>query len=514
MRVESYPSIEPEEDIAEQPDLLAAYGEQTATVYGVSGSLKDLSDLCPIDPSDPRRSVEANNEFVIKVANEAGLAIAPEHEPLFTHVLEKYGLERKITIASPDIIQKDEREKSQATNTIGINKDDKNPASKQKAYPTTSEVAEAPAKISEKVTDGSKLIMAQEKSENPMQNEALVSAEVMHSADLPIEILIPAENRKQTADGTSTAGAVALESAQSLHIEAEKSLPPRATATSPVERTARHPKHVTEQEDYNEQPLIQSSSNLPLQSLEIEPEPLTTIKLEEISPSPHDEESTTLPGQIEQLDMRAVGLEEEPIKVYEDFTQALQTFISHPRSIEAAQPNTENEPYSEAENQETPAAPTIAILVAETLAELEPNRQVDVIPLLQALISANTELERLDISSGKASPEATAAAEAHLKVAIAVFFEAIGIEYKVEDVQEFTHLLQHLDIQVSPIEIDLAHVGTHEAKTQRLQLIQNLTDAEHSLQQLVGRLAFFCLKGTSHTASIPASAIGQLSDAA
>jgi hypothetical protein len=532
MHVESYPGAEPEEDAAEQPDLLGAYGEQIVTIHGISGSLKDLAGLCPVDPNDPRRTIEADNEFVVKVANEAGLAIAPEHEPLFSRVLEKHHLEQKITIARSDIIQKGERERTQTTSAL--KRGNGNPTDKQKVAPAAPEsadqqsrssaieqsqraAAETSAMISEKMAEDSKLIREQEKPGNTLQREILARPEAIRPADQPMEALLFTEARERTEGSAPAASVATRTTAQLPRTEAEKPLPPTSISTFAPERLTKHPHRPAKQKietDYR-QPFVQNESALPLQRLKIELTSPDEIPPAEILTDPRGNESNMAPGQTEQLSVWTAGPEGEPATTYKDFTRALQAFISQPRDAETTiWSNQEDGTYGIAENQETPTVPVIAITVAERLVELDPDRQADIAPLLQVAVGANAELQRWDIPHGKADPEARAAAEASLETAIITFFEAIGIEYKAADVQEFAHLLQRPNIQAPLIEIDLAHAGTHETKAQRSQLTQNLADAERNLQQLVGRLAFFCLKRAGYTVSIPASIAGQLPNAA
>src|SRR6185437_5539665 len=90
------------EVMATQPDFLEAYADRELTVFGITGRLQDLAGMCPVDLSDPRVTLEAKNEFVVKVANESGMEIAPEHETYFSQVVEKQGQERKFTVAATD----------------------------------------------------------------------------------------------------------------------------------------------------------------------------------------------------------------------------------------------------------------------------------------------------------------------------------------------------------------------------------------------------------------------------
>lgn len=534
MHVESYPGTEPEEDAAEQPDLLGAYGEQIVTIHGISGSLKDLAGLCPIDPNDPRRTIEADNEFVVKVANEAGLAIAPEHEPLFSRVLEKHHLEQRITIATTDIVQKRERERAQTTSALNRGKGGGNPADKQKVAPAAPEsadqqsrssaieqsqrtAAETSAMISEKMAEDPKLILEQERTGNTLQREILARPEATRPADQPMEALLFTEARERTEGNAPAAHVATQATAQLPRTEAEKPLPPASMSIFAIERLTKHSHLPAKQKietDYR-QPFVQNESALPLEPLKIELASPDEIPSAEILTDPRGNESNMAPKQTEQLSVWTAGPEEEPATTYKDFTRALQAFISQPRDAETTiRPNQEDGTYGIAENQETPIVPVIAITVAERLVELDPDRQTDIAPLLQVMVDASVELQRWDIPPSKADPEARAAAEASLKTAIITFFEAIGIEYKAADVREFTRLLQWPNIQASLIEIDLAHAGTHETKAQRSQLTQNLADAERNLQQLVGRLVFFCLKRAGYTVSTPASIAGQLPNAA
>ncbi len=86
---------------APQPDLLELFGEVEVTIFGMTGTFANLAGMCPLDPSDPRFTTEAKNEFVVKAANEAGLAIDRTYEPLFTQIIRQEGLERKFTTAVP-----------------------------------------------------------------------------------------------------------------------------------------------------------------------------------------------------------------------------------------------------------------------------------------------------------------------------------------------------------------------------------------------------------------------------
>lgn len=90
-------------EIAPEIDLFEAYADQEVTIFGISGTFKDLAGMCPVDLNSPGVSVESKNEFVVKAANEAGLEIEPKHEQLFNQIIEQHCIERKFTIATVEI---------------------------------------------------------------------------------------------------------------------------------------------------------------------------------------------------------------------------------------------------------------------------------------------------------------------------------------------------------------------------------------------------------------------------
>jgi len=84
------------ERVREQPNLLDIYGDTEVTIYGMTGTLSELGDLCTADEST--RTEEANNRFVVAAMNEAGAEILPEHASYFRSELERRGLESKVVV--------------------------------------------------------------------------------------------------------------------------------------------------------------------------------------------------------------------------------------------------------------------------------------------------------------------------------------------------------------------------------------------------------------------------------
>jgi hypothetical protein len=88
------------QEMDSQPDLLKIFANRVVTMFGFTGTLGELGDLCTRDlVNDPSITLQVKNEFVVKAANEAGLEIEPKYEPLFSEVIEQKGLERKFTVS-------------------------------------------------------------------------------------------------------------------------------------------------------------------------------------------------------------------------------------------------------------------------------------------------------------------------------------------------------------------------------------------------------------------------------
>jgi hypothetical protein len=87
---------------APQVDLLEIFADREVSIFGITGTFRDLAAMCPIDLEDTRVTLEAKNEFVVKAANEAGLEVDQTFEGIFSRITEQRGLERKFTVAASE----------------------------------------------------------------------------------------------------------------------------------------------------------------------------------------------------------------------------------------------------------------------------------------------------------------------------------------------------------------------------------------------------------------------------
>lgn len=108
------------EQALEQRNLAEVYGDRVITLFGITGTIKELGDACTA--SEDKRNQEADNIFVVSAMNEAGEEIEPEDLTFFERTLQKHGEEIKITVRQPEAAtshnpdsaksQIDEREKT------------------------------------------------------------------------------------------------------------------------------------------------------------------------------------------------------------------------------------------------------------------------------------------------------------------------------------------------------------------------------------------------------------------
>ena len=99
-------------EIALQVDLLEVFADREVSIFGLTGTFRDLAAMCPIDLDDARITLEDKNEFVVKAANEAGLEIDQSFEGIFSRITAERGLERKFTVAASENTTAADRDRS------------------------------------------------------------------------------------------------------------------------------------------------------------------------------------------------------------------------------------------------------------------------------------------------------------------------------------------------------------------------------------------------------------------
>ena len=95
----------PRPEVMEQPllpNLLVEMGGIEITVFGQTGTIDDLADMCPEDLRAPDVNQQAVNDFVVKEVNKTGVAINPKYEGIFATTLERLKIEPRYSLLSAE----------------------------------------------------------------------------------------------------------------------------------------------------------------------------------------------------------------------------------------------------------------------------------------------------------------------------------------------------------------------------------------------------------------------------
>jgi hypothetical protein len=190
-------------------------------------------------------------------------------------------------------------------------------------------------------------------------------------------------------------------------------------------------------------------------------------------------------------------LEQEPLEICEDFTEALQAAIALPEQalVSHEAPDVDEPALPIEAPQEVELPPAIAVTVTERLAELAVEEKEAVAPVMKEIIEAVQVFEVLMIA--EAEPEVIETMHTELEELVINLFEQLGTVYEPEDVERFVAVLLRPDFQPLPsekaatIDVDLEHLGTHEARLHFTQLVSGLADVEEIAKRLLGKLVLF-----------------------
>jgi len=502
-----------------QPDLLEAFADREVTIFGVTGTFKDLADMCPVDLHDPRVSLEAKNEFVVKAANEAGLEIEPEHEKLFARVTEQLGLERKFTVATFDTkaperkadpgnhVHREEPAKAEATRE---RREEQNLTSKPVAETAAANNRTEVPRQPQPVTAEDSMTMLGElpgiTNETPPSAERLGGPIVLpepvlsetHDAVVQDQLMRlqeflqhdgdaePGNQRRQTArtetgDTPASGYDAAIEESAGPAFDIEALLAEIETEAAPAPETI----------DTLFAPARVEGTAKETGELS------TFVNLENESDSRHRELSAQSGSEVVIATIEWEDeLHKEPLDIYEDFAEALRSFAELPTVRTTAEGDEASligqQPNANDTKTEFVEAPPILTAVSERLAELQPDEKELVAPVLKDIVGAMHGIQLLEAQA--ADPEMVESVEAQLQTLCMSLFETIGVEYDEHDVKQFVRILLHQEFrppQPDPQTIlDIEHMGTHEVKRHFSYLLTNgLIDVEYELEQLLGMFA-------------------------
>jgi uncharacterized protein YktA (UPF0223 family) len=193
-------------------------------------------------------------------------------------------------------------------------------------------------------------------------------------------------------------------------------------------------------------------------------------------------------------------LKQEPIKIYDGFSKALQAVIATPEKVITFAETTDlNEPVILAEAiQELTPPPVIATAVVEQLATLEFEEKEAIAPLLQKILKTTRTFTEL--STAGTEPKIFESTQAEVRELIITLFNKLNVTYESEDIEHFIAILLQPDFQPSELEepmlVDLQDKGTHEAKLPWAQFVDSgLADIQETGKRLLGKLV---LLSTTH----------------
>jgi hypothetical protein len=185
-----------------------------------------------------------------------------------------------------------------------------------------------------------------------------------------------------------------------------------------------------------------------------------------------------------------MALDEEPLQLYEDFTEALQQFaetiISNPLISEADQQS-----VIETEDEQSVGpepVPPILLLVIDKLNTLDPTEKEAVGLTLKDIVASTIKIK-------EAGPDEALSMKEDLKKLCRALFEELGNDsYSEEELEQFVALLlQPAFRPIQPLElaIDPEYDGMHEVKRHFLQFSDDAHEDRGRLSFVIGHLCTY-----------------------
>jgi hypothetical protein len=494
------------QEVEAQPDLLEEMSDTEVTIFGITGSLKDLAAMCPVDLSDERVSLQAKNEFVVKAANEAGLKIESKYEPLFAHIIEQQGLERKFTVAEnkvPAVTDEPMVAKSEPAKAVLVDplaRRTQEPVRKVQAAPQLPYQPSWKTGLVEPAVEMS----ATEQTKEPVTARAkeTIFSELEQSAVTAIETEPASPLRRNTEHSSSAAELFELEKPViSVGPELELVLPrsePILTrqnkqAASSAVSSKDKPGPVTRKADYrpakvsplapahrSAKPMATSFGLDQSEQLERTYDLAETAELIfEPEPKSAPERLISRRESVEQTvaaDLAqkwTIELAKEPDILYDEFTAALVVFAELLYSdADAEEDNSETEEAGSLNVDQLTESKDVSLIltkVSEAMAGSNEDDKETVAPIIKNIIGAIHGIRLLEARG--AEPNDLAQAESQLEELCIELFEAIGVSYDEQTLEKFISFLLLAEFNLKPTAGDLANLpnlelaGTREAKS-------------------------------------------------
>jgi len=438
-----------------EPDLLEALADEELTLFGMTGTLRDLAEKCPVDLADPRITMEMKNTFVVKAVNEAGLTIKPEYESVFNRIIEEKGLERKFSVLKAD----------ENTRTEVATKE--NLQTREAVLPTASPAQAAARAAKETVVRQQAELVARISEE-----EAVVAAAPSRSEKI---IIKPIEVQPETLVSPTQTLLKAMATKKPLPLVAESGA--KIIEAVPVGASELEAEATVD---------VEPATSLEMLLAELVPEGMQEVQslgvvVTEVAGVEPVHVAEVVPVVVLGWEME---LAKEPLEVYEDFEMALREFTERKTSVLSG------EEAGTTVDEGSESGVRMILIVAERLAALDVEEREVVAPTLKDIVGALHGLELLE--AREVGPEVIATVEAKLEESVVALLEALGITYDEETVRLFINGLRDREFKPAPLlpsAIDLERTGTHEVKRQFAHLASAFVRVEHRFQRTLGRVA-------------------------
>jgi hypothetical protein len=482
--MEGGPHIAETEAVPPAPDLLEAYADTEVSMFGFTGTFKDLAQMCPVDLNDARVTLEMKNDFIVKAANAAELAIQSEHEEVFARTAERLGLERKFTVAEP---ARNLRIEDIATNQALSNRREEMAtklAQKPEIVPASTLRKEAD--IMPIAVQAEQHLIALEKAAHVAAAPIVAASELTKAKAAPVRKPVQAVVRPAAVEGPIVLRPPSHEPARPITPHGESLL------TRII-----HTAHAT-----TESVNVESEGAMSFVDSDVEHGDNETVTRGVTLPGAihglfdgfrdlvrHEPESSPV-AAVEVVSTPAdwvAELAKEPLVLYEDFTEALSHFVG----LSSADSTETSGDVSGSGREDNEVPLFIAAVVAGRLTELETEEKLAVAPILQEIIGVIHAVEMSELAA--ADPEAIAALKLKLDELCVELFEVLGVAYTTEDIDQLMRIMMHDDF--SPLgdeteQLNVEHEGTREVRLRLSAATGGLVDdARQELKQILGMFA-------------------------
>jgi hypothetical protein len=435
-------------DWSQAPDLLDAFADRKATAFGITGTFRDLANMCPVDLDDPRITLAAKNEFVIKLANESGLEVEAEHEALFAETTERLGLERKFTVMPAEKFPAAERDPPTPHPQRTETKLAVPPAEKQKPEPAEVRT-EATSKPESLLTPDEGVSYYE--ATRLRQDLVEMAAQTGSTIDTPSIVAVDIYTRRsqtQIAEEVIYPAPINSPAADKPHEE-----------IAPVISIYEQPTELMESaEDQASERIARESAQDSLEQV-----PDTTVS------------------------NWAAELYKEPLEIYADFTESLLEFAKQDEQ-------SENQPGKVDVNDLAPEQ-RVARQVAERLKGLDTDEQLQAAEIMQHIVGAVHGLYILEAQN--MAPETIQQVKLQLQELCQSLTEVIGLELSQEEIEHFVRAVIQLEFDSrQPLEEQLEYTaldkrGTREAKY-ATRFSGSDTDDKNYAQRALGTFTLVC----------------------